>query len=64
MNPKVTFEQLLLDVINEEYSLLGENCKQSIFFQIEKNTGISKSEIPVRTKDFAEAIEKIVDFQG
>lgn len=55
----MSFEEVLLEAIDEGFSWLGEREKQTIYFFLEKEYNISKHDIPYRIKDFAEAIEDI-----
>jgi len=55
----MTFEEVLLEAIDESFSWLGESEKQAIYFFLEKRYKISKQEIPYRIEEFTEAIEDI-----
>ena len=55
----MSFEELLLEAIDEGLSSLGKTCKPFIYFHLEKKFKISKKDIPFRIEDFAEAIEDI-----
>ena len=55
----MNFEELLLEAIDEEFSSLGETCKQAIYFHLENDFGLSKRDVPFRIEDFTEAIENI-----
>jgi uncharacterized protein YjbK len=55
----MSFEELLLESIDEGLSSLGETCKQAIYFHLEKEFKLNKRDITFRIKDFAEAIENI-----
>lgn len=55
----MSFEKVLLEAIDEEFSLLGESAKKAIFFYLEKDYRINKQDIPYRVEAFTEAIEKI-----
>jgi hypothetical protein len=55
----MSFEELLLTVLEEEFSSLGEGCKQVIYFHLEKEFMLNKKNIPSRIGDFSEAIENI-----
>jgi len=54
-----TFDEILLEAIDEALSSLGESAKQSIYFHLEDKFKISRDEIPKRLKEFAEGLEKI-----
>ena len=55
----MSFEEVLLEAIDESFSWLGESEKQAIYFFLEKRYKISKQEIPYRIEEFTEAIEDI-----
>ena len=55
----MSFEELLLESVDEGLSSLGETCKQAIYFHLEKEFKLNKRDIAFRIKDFAEAIENI-----
>ena len=55
----MSFEELLLEAINEGLSLLGESGKQVLYFHLEKNFKINKQDIPNRIEEFTDAIETI-----
>ena len=54
-----SFDQILLDAIDEALSSLGENVKFSIYFHLEDLFKIRKQEVPSRLSDFSNALEKI-----
>jgi hypothetical protein len=54
-----TFEEILLESIDEALSSLGESVKESIYFHLKDKFKISREEIPWRIRDFAEGLEKI-----
>ena len=53
----MSFEELLLEAIDEGFSWLGESEKMAIYFYLEIKYKIRKRDIPVRIEDFTEAIE-------
>ena len=55
----MSFEEVLLEAIDESFSWLGESEKQAIYFILKKTYKISKQEIPYRIEEFTEAIEEI-----
>ncbi len=55
----MSFEEILLEAVDEGLSSLGETCKKSIYFHLDREFKLSKRNIPFRIKDFAEAIESI-----
>ena len=55
----MSFEEFLLESIDEGLSLLGESPKQAVYYYIEKNFNINRQDIPLRIEEFTYAIEKI-----
>ena len=53
------YGEILLDAINTAFSSLGQNVKTSIYFHLETKFGLPKQDIPDRTDDFIEALERI-----
>ena len=58
----MTFEEVLLEAIDDGFSLLGESGKLAIYFYLEDNYNISKQDIPDRIEYFAEALEAIFGY--
>jgi len=54
-----SFEELLLEAVNEGLSSLGNSCQQAIYFHLEKTFKINKLDIPYKIEEFTDAIEKI-----
>lgn len=54
-----TFENILLEAIEEVLSGLGENVKTAIFFHLEENFNTKKKEIPQKIMDFQAALEQV-----
>lgn len=54
-----SFDDLLLEAIDEAFSSLGESVKVAIYFHLENTFGITKNDIPSRIADFSDALEKI-----
>lgn len=55
----MSFEEVILEAIDECFSWIGEKEKESIYFFLEIKYNIKKQEIPYRIDDFAEAIDDI-----
>jgi len=55
----MSFEEVLLEAIDDGFSWLGESEKQSIYCYLEKKYRISKQDIPYRIDDFTYALESI-----
>lgn len=56
---KRSFEELLLEAVDEGLSSLGDSSKQVVYFHLEKTFNLNRQEIPYKVEEFAEAIEKI-----
>jgi hypothetical protein len=53
------FDKLLLEVVDDTLSSLGDSAKQAIYFHLQDKFEIRKNDIPYRLEDFAEGLEKI-----
>lgn len=53
-----SFEELLLEAVDEGLSSLGDSAKQVIYFYLEKTFKINRRDIPYKIEEFADAIEK------
>jgi len=56
---KRTFDDVLLNAIDESLTSLGESVKHSTYFHIEKKFSIPRKEIPRNLARFQEGLEKI-----
>lgn len=56
---KHSFEELLLEAVDDGLSSLGDSSKQVIYFHLEKTFKLNKQEIPHKIEEFADAIENI-----
>jgi hypothetical protein len=54
-----SFDNLLLEAIDEAFSSLGETVKVAIYFHLENTFEINKSDIPSKIASFSDALEKI-----
>ena len=54
-----SFEELLLEAIDEGLSVLGESSKQALYFHLEKTFKMNRRDIPYRIEEFSDAVEKI-----
>jgi hypothetical protein len=54
-----SFNNLLLEAIDEAFSSLSESVKVAIYFHLENTFKIKKSDIPYSVADFSIALEKI-----
>ncbi|MGA2310419.1 MAG: hypothetical protein ABSG57_12850 [Candidatus Bathyarchaeia archaeon] len=55
-----SYQELVLDAVDETFSALGKTAKQVIYFHLEKTFNICKQEIPCKTEKFTKAIEEII----
>ncbi len=55
----MSFEEILLEAINDGLSLLGESGRQAVYYHLEKNFQIKKQDIPYKIEEFTDAIERI-----
>jgi hypothetical protein len=56
---ELTFNQILLEAIDDTLSSLSESVKKSLYYHLEKIFNIKKYEIPYRIDDFSDALERI-----
>jgi hypothetical protein len=54
-----TFDNIILETVDEIFSSFGRSCKQAVYFHLEHTFKIKKQEIPFRIEDFANAIEQL-----
>ncbi|MCW4044438.1 MAG: hypothetical protein NWE94_02850 [Candidatus Bathyarchaeota archaeon] len=54
-----SFDQILLEAIDEALLSLGENVRASVYFYLLELFGLEKRGIPCRLGDFSSALEKI-----
>jgi len=55
----MTFENILLEAIDESLTCLGERTKQAVYVHLKNRYALSKQDIPYRIEDFTEALEDI-----
>jgi len=53
------YESLRLKAIEEGLSSLGNSPKRVVYFYIEKKFNIKRREIPIKTEEFVDALERI-----
>ena len=58
-SPTKSFQQILLEAIDEALASLGENVKTSIYFHLEDSFNVKRQDIPQKTDDFSDALERI-----
>jgi hypothetical protein len=54
-----SFEDTIIEAVDESFSPFGHSSKQAIYFQLENAFKIKKQEIPCKIEEFADAIEQI-----
>jgi hypothetical protein len=55
-----SYQELVLDAVDETFSTLGKTAKQIIYFHLEKTFKICKQEIPYKIEKFTKAIDEII----
>ncbi|MEJ2242054.1 MAG: hypothetical protein P8Y18_07930 [Candidatus Bathyarchaeota archaeon] len=55
----MSFEEILLDAIDEEFSSLSETCQKIIYYYLKNEHNIDRQEIPSKIEEFSEAIESM-----
>jgi hypothetical protein len=53
------FSNILLESIDQAFTVLGEKAKTSIYIQLETKFAIPRNDIPKRVGDFSDALEQI-----
>jgi hypothetical protein len=56
---KETFEEILLEALDEALSTLGEKVKHAVYLHLDSRFNIERNEIPNRLTEFITSIEKI-----
>jgi len=56
---KRSFEELLLEAVDEALFSVGESLRRETYLQLEESFNVKKQEIPYKTEAFAKAIEQI-----
>ena len=56
-----SFEELLLEAIDEGLDVLGESSKQVVYFNLEKTFKMNRLDIPYNIEKFTDAIERIFE---
>lgn len=54
-----SFEELLLEAVDEGLSSLGDSARQVVYFYLEKRFKLDKRNIPHKIEEFVDAIERI-----
>jgi len=58
-NASKSFQQILLEAIDEALSSLSENVKTTLYFHLEESFNIKRQDIPQKIDDFSDALERI-----
>jgi hypothetical protein len=58
-NSSKSFQQILLEAIDEALASLGENVKTSIYFHLEESFKVRRQDIPYKIDVFSDALERI-----
>ncbi len=56
---KSDFEKFLIDAVDQELSILGDDAKKATYSCLKGTFGIKKHEIPNKIEEFAFALERI-----
>ncbi|HMK93862.1 MAG TPA: hypothetical protein VK536_00530 [Candidatus Limnocylindrales bacterium] len=59
-----SFNDILLDSINQTLSSLGLARRKKVFSYLEKELGVKKQDIPCRLDEFSRAIENVLGTQA
>ena len=60
----VSFDEILLEAVEEGLMELGESSRAIVYFYVERNFSLKKTEIPKRLEDFSTAIRRIFGLGG
>lgn len=63
-NAAPSFDNLLLEAIDDAFSSISEQVKAALYFHLENTLQIKKSDIPFQIVDFSDALEKIFGTTG
>jgi hypothetical protein len=53
------FDKLLLEIMDETLSCIGDSLSARIYFHLEKSFGLKRLDIPNKVEEFASALEQI-----
>lgn len=56
---KGNFDNLLLEAVDEALALLGDSCRQAVYYHLEQTFKIKRQHIPLKFDEFVNAIEQI-----
>jgi len=56
---KKTFENLLLEAVDEALGMLGDSARQSTYFHLEHKFKVARNNIPNHLEDFEHGLERI-----
>jgi hypothetical protein len=57
--PKKSFEEILLEAVDDALASLGESARESVYFHLNEKFNMPRSDIPYHYEDFAQGLEKI-----
>jgi hypothetical protein len=57
--PTNEFDRMVVETVDEVFTSFGDKCKKAVYFHLENDYKISRSQIPERIPDFASAIEQL-----
>lgn len=55
----MSFEELLLEAIDDGLASLDESAKQAFYYHLEETFNINRQDIPYKVEEFTDAVEKI-----
>lgn len=53
-----SFEEILLEAVDEALTRLGDSPKQAVYYQLEKKFGLKRQEIPRKITEFERALDE------
>jgi hypothetical protein len=54
------FRKALLEAFDEGLFVLGSSVRDTVYYHIEKSSGLSREKIPERLEDFHKALERLL----
>jgi hypothetical protein len=58
----MSFENKIIEAIDEAFNSIGNDCTQTIYDYLDRNFMLTRLNIPKRIEDFSEAMDKIFGF--
>ncbi len=53
-----SFEEILLEAVDETMTRLGDSPKQAFYYQLKKNFGLKRQDIPRKITEFERALDE------